>query len=255
MMTRALMRRPASTIAGGLTSQTTLGAPGVDATLRQYDAYADALRVCGLDLTILAADERFPDGHFVEDTAVIFQEVAFLSRPGADARAEEVSSIAEALRGLESVFPQNEESRMDGGDVLFCVDRVLIGLSGRTNRAGAEELRAGLRAVQADLRVDVVAFSGVLHLTSGITELAPGILLKDPAMQTDYAFDALRVITLPPEEGYAANVLPINDAVIIPKGFPTVTSLAVEHVENVIAVETSEFRKMDGALTCLSLRY
>jgi dimethylargininase len=249
------MRRPASTIADGLTTQTTLGAPNVDATLRQYDAYADALHVCGLELTILAADERFPDGHFVEDTAVIFREVAFLSRPGADARAEEVPSIAEALRGLETVFPQNEESRMDGGDVLFCVDRVLIGLSGRTNRSGAEELRAGLRAVQADLRVDIVAFSGVLHFTSGITELAPGIIVHDPALRTDYTFDSLQVIGLPPEEGYAANVLPINEAVIIPKGFPTVTALAVEHVGNVIALDMSEFRKMDGALTCLSLRY
>jgi len=253
-LTRALLRRPAATVADGLTTQT-LGAPDFDATRRQYESYADALRVCGLELTILAADERFPDGHFVEDTAIIFKDVAFLSRPGADARAGEVPSIADALSGLEIVHPQNDESRLDGGDVLFCVDRVLIGLSERTNRAGAEELRAGLRSIQADLRVDLVEFSGLLHFTSGVTELAPGIVVHDPALLTDYAFDGLQVIDLPPDEGYSANVLPINDAVIIPKGYPAVTSLAVEHVGNVIALDTSEFRKMDGALTCLSLRY
>jgi dimethylargininase len=144
---------------------------------------------------------------------------------------------------------------LEGGDVLFCADRVLIGLSARSNRAGAEELAAALRTVQADLRVDFVPVAGVLHLKSGLTELAPGILLRDPAFQTDFPLGFAEVIDLPPEEGHAANVLPINETVLIPRGVPSVTAYAVEHVANVIALDMSEFRKMDGGLTCLSLRY
>lgn len=255
MITRALLRRPAATLTDGITGHPQFGAPDVDLCLRQFDAYAGALRNLGLDLTILPADDRFPDGHYVEDTAVIFRDMAFITRPGSAARAQEVASIAENLRDLHQVHMRDDESQLEGGDVLFCADRVLIGIAGRTNIAGAEELAAALRTVQPDLRVDFVPFAGVLHLKSGLTELAPGILVHDPAMKMDYDFGLAEVVTLPPEEGYAGCILPVNEAVIIPAGYPTVQKVAEQHAANVIALEMSEFRKMDGGLTCLSLRY
>ena len=253
--TRALLRQPAATVATGITKYAGLGAPDPDATQRQFEGYAEALRGLGLTLTILPADDRFPDGHYVEDTAVIFRDLAFITRPGADARRAEVESIAAHLSDLRIVRMQNDAARLEGGDVLFCADRVLIGLSERTNRAGAEELAAALHGIDPELRVDFVPFTGVLHLKSGLTELAPGILVRDPAMQIEAPLDVAQVIDLPPEEGYAACILPVNDAVIIPAGFPTIAALAHQHVGQVISLDVSEFQKMDGGVTCLSLRY
>jgi dimethylargininase len=254
-ITRILARRPAHTLTDGLTTQTRLGAPDVALTLRQHDAYVHALRACGLAVTVLPADERFPDGHFVEDAAVIFRDMAFICRSGAPSRAAEGQEISRHLQHLHLVTVQGDEGLVDGGDVLFCADRVLIGLSGRTNRAGAEQLRSALRDVQADLRVDVVSFSGTLHLKSGLTQLAPGVLVLAPAMRLDYDVSFTETVVLPPEETYAANLLPINDTLLIAAGFPAVQALAEKHYERITALEMTEFEKMDGGLSCLSLRY
>jgi len=253
--TRALTRRPAPNAADGITSSTHLGIPEMDLLQQQYAAYLTALTQCGLEIHTLPADARYPDGHFVEDPAVIFRDMAFISRPGAAARQGEETAIAENLSHLRRVYLQGDEATLEGGDVLFCADRVLVGLSERTNQAGAEQLKAALQSVQPDLRVDFVPFSGVLHLKTGVTELAPGVLVCSPLMHTEYDFSFAEVVTLPEHEAYAADVLPINDALLIPAGFPTVANLAAPYYETVIALAMGEFEKMDGGLTCLSLRY
>ena len=139
--------------------------------------------------------------------------------------------------------------------MLFCADRVLIGLSARTNQAGAEQLRSALRDVRANLRVDIVLFSGMLHLKSGLNQLAPGVLVRASAMQLDYDVSFADTVILPPEETYAANLLPINNTLLIASGFPAVRALAEKHYSRIIALEMTEFEKMDGGLSCLSLRY
>jgi dimethylargininase len=178
-----------------------------------------------------------------------FSAVGSAGAPG------EAETIADHLRHLHPVFIDGDEAAIDGGDVLFCADRVLIGLSERTNRAGAEQLRAALRSVQADLRVDFVPFEGVLHLKSGLTELAPGVLVKSPSMKTDYAVESAETVMLPPEESYAADVLPVNETLIVPAGYPSVMALAEKHYTKICALDMSEFQKMDGGVTCLTLRY
>lgn len=253
--TRALTRQPAANAGDGITTSAHLGAPNADRMAVQYAAYCDALRHCGLEVTTLPADDRFPDGHFVEDPVVIFHEMAFITRPGAEARRGEEAALAGNLAHLNRVFIEGDEATLDGGDVLFCADRVLIGLSQRTNRAGAEQLKAALQSVQADLRVELVPFAGVLHLKTGMTELTPGLLLRSPFIETDHDLSFTRVVILPEAEAYAADVLPINGRVMIPAGYPTVADLAARHVGDVITLEMSEFEKMDGGLTCLSLRY
>lgn len=253
--TRALTRQPAATAAQGITTSAHLGAPDLTKMAQQYTVYLDALRTCGLDVITLPPDERFPDGHFVEDPVVIFREMAFISRPGAAARRGEETALAVNLSHLRRIYLTGEEATLDGGDVLFCADRVLIGLSERTNAAGAGQLAAALRTVQPDLGVETVAFSGVLHLKTGVTELAPGLLVLSPFLHTDHDFSFARTVTLPAGEAYAADVLPVNDTLIIPAGFPTVAELASRHYTQVMALEMSEFEKMDGGLTCLSLRY
>ena len=253
--TRILARRPAYTLADGLTTQTDLGAPDIERTLHQYDIYITALRACGLDVTVLDPDDRFPDGHFVEDAAIIFHDLAFVCRSGAPSRAGEAAEIAKHLTHLNQVSIQGDEGLLDGGDVLFCADRVLIGLSARTNRAGADQLRAALQNVQPDLRVDSVAFSGMLHLKSGLNELAPGVLVLASGMRLDYDLSFAETLTLPPDETYAANLIPINDTLFIAAGFPAALALAEKYYTQITVLEMTEFEKMDGGLSCLSLRY
>lgn len=254
LFTRALARTPAKSIAEGLTTQQ-IGTPDIQRTLQQYHGYLDALRQCGLQVDVLPADEHFPDGHYVEDAAIVYRDMAFITRPGAPERAGEPLAIAENLRHLRQIHIQGDDAVLDGGDVLFCADRVLIGIGTRTNAAGAHQLTQALHTVDSQLRVDCVPFQGVLHLKTGLTELAPNVLVYHPAMQIDYALDFAEVIELPLEEGYAANTLPINGTLLIPAGFPTILREAERHYTHIIRLEMDEFQKMDGSLTCLSLRY
>lgn len=253
--TKILARRPSPNLAEGLTMSSHLGVPDYMLAMRQYEAYLQALRDAGLSVELLDYNPQFPDGHFVEDPIIIFHEMAFLCRSGAISRRHEGDSILPHLTGLRIERMDDNHAYMDGGDVLFCADRVLVGLSERTNRAAAEALHRALKTVKPDIRLDCVAFSGVLHLKSGLTEVAPNVLVHDPALKTDYVFDWAEVMTLPAEEGYAADLMPINDSIFIVKGFPTVKAIAERYSEKVIELDMSEFRKMDGGLTCLSLRY
>lgn len=255
--THALTRTPSTHMADGLTTQE-LGVPDVARAMQQYARYLDTLRACGLQITTLPADDAFPDGHYVEDAAIIYCDLVVITQPGAPARQGEPAAVERALRDLcsdKQFACIVGDGRLDGGDVLVCADRVLVGLSERTNRDGAEQLRTALQDYDAKLKVDLVEFSGVLHLKSGVTELVPGVLLHTPQMQTAYRFNFAEVIELPPEEGYAADVLPINDAVLIAAGFPTVQGEAEKYYSRVFALDTSEFQKMDGGLTCMSLLY
>ena len=251
---RALMRQPARNFAAGLTASRHQGPPDFDLALRQHETYAQALRDCGLDVKVLPADERFPDGHFVEDPFVIFLDLAFHCRSGAPSRRGEGESLKAHLAPLRIVEPPRD-ARIDGGDVLFCADRVLVGISARTNRAGFEALRSALSTVKADIRVDPVPFRGVLHLKSGLTELAPKVLIRDPALQTAYDLTWAKVVDLPPEEGFAADVMPVNDTLFVAANCPRAFEAASNLCSRVIPLNLSEFVKMDGGLTCLSLRY
>lgn len=253
-LTRALARYPAPNFACGVTLSAHLGVPDYDLALTQFETYLQALLDCGLDVVVLPADDRFPDGHFVEDPFVIFHDLAFRCRSGEPTRENEGRSLEPYLGHLHVIVPP-PEARIDGGDVLICVDRVLVGLSERTNQAGVDALRRAFKTVKRDIRVDAVPFSGVLHLKSGLTELAPSALIHDPALQTDFDLSWARVITLPPEEGFAADVMPINDRLFVADGCPNAFAAAREYYDDVVALDMSEFRKMDGGLTCLSLRY
>jgi dimethylargininase len=253
-ITRIIARRPAPNFADGITTSHHLGKPDYPLVLQQHQNYMQALSDMGLQVQALPADERFPDGHFVEDPVVIFHDMAFLCRSGAPARQHEAETLIPHLASLRLVSAA-PDARIDGGDVLICADRVLVGLSERTNAEGVASLRQALHSVQPDIRVDAVSFSGVLHLKTGLTELVGGVLLRDPALVTDYDLSWAEVISLPPAEGYAADVMPVNDTLFIAEGFPQALAVARRYYERVVPLPLSEFRKMDGGLTCLSLRY
>ena len=251
--THALTRTPTDNLSAGLTSQT-IGAPDMALAYQQHTAYQDALRACGLSVTALAGDPTYPDGCFVEDAAVIYGDLVVITQPGALSRRGEADAIAAAF-AHRPLIRLTGEAYLDGGDVLFCADRVLIGLSERTNRAGATALRNALRDYDSAVRVEFVPISGVLHLKTGVTELAPGVLVFSPLMQTEADFSFAECHTLPEREWHGANLVPINDSLLIMQGYPTVTELAAKHARTVHTLAMSEFEKMDGSLSCLSLRY
>ncbi len=251
-VTRALCRRPGPEVARGLTTAD-LGAPDHERTLAQHDAYLTALRDCGLEVTVLDALPGHPDAHFVEDTAVITPRVAIVTRPGHPDRQGEEDSIAAALvdcgRPLERIAAPGT---VDGGDVLQVGDHVFIGLSSRTNAAGAAQL-ATILAAHGHPSTTVSVAEG-LHFKSSVNEVGDALLVT-----ADFAdrpeLQEHRRLVVPRGEEYAGNTLRINGTLITPAGYPGTRALLDELGLPVVELDTSEFRRMDGGLTCLSLRF
>lgn len=250
---KALVRRPCRSMVRGLSSAG-LGPPDIGRAVEQHDAYVEALRGCGLEVTVLEADEAFPDSVFVEDTAVVCPEAAVIDRPGAPSRQGEERSVARALAGsfarLDAIAPPGT---LEGGDVMRAGERFFVGLSGRTNREGARQLAALLG--RHGYEVKAVPMGALLHLKTGVSYLEEGRLLAAGELAHEPEFSRFRVIPVPAGEEYAANSLWVNGRVLVPAGFPG-TRRAVEAAGcETLALDVSEFRKLDGGLSCLSLRW
>lgn len=254
--TRALLRPPPPTFARGITSANE-GAPDYDRALLQHQAYIAALERCGLSNSVLSADAAYPDSCFVEDTAILTPRGAIATRPGAPARQGEVESVAATLRAwypeLARIMPPGT---LDGGDVCDCDGHFLIGITQRTNEEGARQLAAWL----ADLgypssTVDVRRSRNLLHLKTGLSYLGEGRILTTSDVPISEALAPYEVIVVDEAERYAANCLNINDTIIIAAGYPKLAALLDRDGYDCIALDMSEFRKMDGSLTCLSLRF
>jgi dimethylargininase len=257
--TRAIVRRPGSTFASGLTAANE-GSPDLAKALEQHARYCDALIGCGLRLTCLEPDEAFPDGTFVEDTALVTGRGAILTRPGAPTRRGEVDSVAAALRMFYGhVQPIAGPGTVDGGDVCEAEGYFLIGMSARTNETGASQLAEHLRHMHYTAGiVDIRSLEGLLHLKSGLAYLGEGVWLADAAIQNVLRSSAAPVrelIEVSAGERYAANCVRLNDAVLMAEGYPRVAGALRDKGFTPIPLEMSEFRKMDGGLSCLSLRF
>lgn len=255
-LTDALVRPPAANFASGLTSAS-LGRPDVVLALAQHELYCEALERCGLSLRRLPADPRFPDATFVEDTAIVTPRGAILARPGAPSRAGEVAAIGEALgRSFPRLEAIEEPGTVDGGDVCEAGTRYFVGISERTNEHGAWQLARLLRGFGYDAAlVDIRGVPGLLHLKSGLAWLGADRLAAIPALA---GLDPLRgctIVPVDPAEAYAANCILVNDHVLIASGFPLFENTVLRLGLDVISLDMSEFRKMDGGLSCLSIRY
>lgn len=249
-VTTAITRKPGKNFAAGLTVAG-LGKPEIDTALRQHEAYCRALETCCLSVTVLEADERYPDGCFVEDTALVTEKMAVITRPGDSSRRGEPGKIAELLSTCRKITSIQPPGTLDGGDVLRVGDHFYIGRSRRTNRAGARQLAKILSA--NGYTSSEVAVQQVLHLKTGITSLGADTFIAIDGFTK--AVEAGKVIRVPPEEAYAANCLLINNHLLMPKGFPKTKRKLRELGYELMELEMSEFRKMDGGLTCLSLLF
>ena len=255
MFERAIVRIPGSNFAEGLTT-VELGTPHFDEVLRQHAQYCDALRECGLDLTILEPDLCHPDSTFVEDTAILTSEAAIFCRPGAPSREGEVAAIRPIVeRFYQRTFAIESPGTVDGGDICEAGSHFFIGLSLRTNQEGARQLTAHLNALgYTASTIDIRARHSILHLKSGISYIGDNTLVVMEEMATTPGLRGFDLIHVSAEESYAANCVRVNDRVLIADGFPRLAADLAGRRFSPLILKMSEFRKMDGGLSCLSLR-
>ncbi len=252
MFTHAITRTPGLSFTRGLTTAD-LGVPEYDLMCRQHRAYIETLENLGLAVENLPAEEAYPDAHFVEDTAVVTPDVAIITNPGAPARKGEEKSIALALarhRPLEYIQPPGT---VDGGDVLMVGRHFFIGISDRTNAEGAAQLGRILERY-GNTWVTVPVGAG-LHFKSSVNIVGEETLLLTEDFAGHEALADYQQIILSPGEEYAGNTLLVNDTLIMPANFPRTREQLERTGRTVLELDTSETRKMDGGLTCLSLRF
>ncbi len=254
--TRALVRNPAPSFALGLT-QSTEGRPDLNTALLQHRRYCEALVECGLQLTQLPCDPAFPDGTFVEDTALLFPGFTVLTRPGAASRQGETASTLAALRSFfDRIDTIEAPGTVDGGDICVAENHVFVGISARTNEAGAAQLTQILRAHGYSVSpIDIRSSKTLLHLKSGLTYLGEGLMILSTDAPKSDAIAGFEILELAQAENYAANCLSVNGPVLIADGYPGLAAALHKRGRRTLALDMSEFRKMDGGLTCLSLRF
>lgn len=254
--TRAIVRPPPPSYAQGVTSANE-GAPDLPRALEQHQACCLALEQCGLAVSVLSADAAFPDSCFVEDTAVLTARGAIATRPGAPSRAGEVTSVVAALSPYFSEIARIQApGTVDGGDICEADGHFLIGLSQRTNEEGARQLAALLADIGfPSSLIDIRGSRRLLHLKTGISYLDDGRMIVTSEVPRTAALAPYELIEVPDAERYAANCLCLNDKVLIADGYPR-TQAAIEACGyETLPLQMSEFRKMDGGLSCLSLRF
>jgi dimethylargininase len=252
----AIVRIPGRNFAEGLTT-VDLGMPSYEKALEQHGRYCEALLERGLTITTLEADERYPDSTFVEDTAVVTERGAVLTRPGAVSRAGETERIRAALgRFFPAMTRIETPGTLDGGDICEAGEHFFIGVSKRTNEEGARQLGEFLRGMGYTASViDIRAMTAILHLKSGISYIGENTMVVMEQMAGHPAFAGYKRICVSSEESYGTNCVRVNDRVLLAAGHPRLqTELAARGFEPFV-LEMSEFRKMDGGLSCLSLRF
>jgi len=251
----AIVRPPSPTFGNGITAAN-LGPPDLALALEQHEGYVQALERAGARAIRLEPEPAYPDSAFVEDTAILGDSFAILTRPGAPSRRGEVPSMRRAVEPFAArIHTIQDPGTVDGGDILETFDRYLIGLSGRTNEEGARQL-AGFLETEGlvSTTVDIRGIRGLLHLKAGLSFLGNDRLFA--IRELHHAVRALgyEVVPVPEDETYAANSLDVNGNLLIPAGCPRSAALLGDLGHTLVVLEMSEFRKMDGGLSCLSLR-
>ena len=256
MFKNVIVKRPSRSMVEGITSAPELGKPDYELALKQHDAYIEALKYCGAKVTLLEADEEFPDSCFVEDVAVLSKKCAVITNPGAKSRNGETKNIIETIKKF---YPEDKieyiknPGTLEGGDIMMVGDHFYIGLSARTNKEGAEQLIKALN--KHGLTGSVVTLEKVLHLKTGLAYLENNNLLVAGEFVDKEEFKTFNKIMISEDESYSANCIWVNDKVIVPFGYEKAKKAVEDAGYEVVLVDTSEYRKLDGGLSCLSLRF
>ena len=223
----------------------------VERARAEHATYEDVLRRLGCRVTRLPSSDAMPDSVFIEDTAVVLEEMAVLARPGAESRRTEVAAVGAALRNHRPIAAILPPGTVDGGDVLRAGPRLFVGVGARTNAAGAKQLRS--ICAPLGYRVEETAFTGCLHLKTAATLVAEDLVLINPDWVDPERFAPLRTITIDPAEPFAANALRIGDDVVYPAEFPRTRVRLEKAGLRVHCVAAGELAKAEGGVTCCSL--
>jgi dimethylargininase len=249
----AIVRIPGRSVVDGLRSKAG-PSPEFDAVLSEHQSYVAALRSAGLHVTTLGPLEHFPDSVFIEDPALTFTQAAILLRPGAPTRLAEANELAPTLSSRFPEVLQITEGHADGGDILVTPDRVIIGLSARTNAQGAAALQGLLHSIGFASKVVSVP-PGTLHLKTDCSLVDEETILATPELAASGVLAGFRALVVPEEERAAANALRINDVLFLRDGCPRSRELLEKHGARVVLLPVSEIAKIDAGLSCMSLRW
>lgn len=247
----AIVCTPAPSVVDGLRADDR-GAPSWEGVLAEHRAYVAALETAGVAVEILPPLDAFPDSVFVEDPAFVLPEGAILLKPGAPSRMGEAAEIAPALRRRFDRVLELDEGYADGGDILILPDEILIGLSARTDRAGAERFVALAAQLGRSARI-VETPRGTLHFKTASSLIDEQTVIATPALKRFFA--GCNVLVTPEGEEGAANMLRVNDTLLVSAAYPRTLELLAASGFDPVPLDTSEIAKIDAGLSCMSLRW
>jgi dimethylargininase len=249
----AVVKRPSAAMIKGITSAT-LGEPNFDLAMLQHNNYNRSLKKCGLHVEILDSDNNYPDSCFIEDVAICTPKCAIITNPGAASRKGEIEGIDAVLQKYyETIERIKEPGTVEGGDIMMVGNKYFIGISERTNQHGADQL---IKILESFGYFGIkVPLKKVLHLKTGLSYLENNNLLISGEFIDDPVFKDFNKIIVEPPETYAVNSVWINGFVITPAGFPKTLKKIQEAGYEPIPIDVSEYQKLDGGLSCLSLRF
>lgn len=235
-------------------SSANLGIPDYDLAVEQHAGYVKALEKCGLEVFVLEADEEYPDSVFVEDVALLTPDVGIITHPGAESRRGETLEMRSIIHHyFNAVEEINPPGTLEAGDIMMTGSHFYIGISQRTNREGARQLINILN--RYGMTASMVPLHEMLHLKTGLSYLEENRLLVAGEFIRHPEFNAFIKIQVPQHEAYAANSVWINGHVLVPAGYPETRDRIASFGYEILEIEVSEFRKLDGGLSCLSLRF
>jgi dimethylargininase len=249
----AIVRLPSSSIINGLSSAK-LGKPDYILALEQHKCYVEALQNAGLNVKVLPEDDSYPDSTFIEDVALCTPAFAVITNPGAESRRGETGGIRQVLQAFYNCIEEiRYPGTLEAGDVMMAGNHFFIGLSGRTNSHGADQLIKILE--KNGMTGSTIRLDKMLHLKSGASYLENNNMLVCGELASCRDLERFNRIIVDPIENYAANSLWINGTVLVPAGFPETRKKIENTGYRTIILDVSEFRKVDGGLSCLSLRF
>lgn len=253
MFENVIVRKPGKSLINGI-GPGTLGEVDYEKALKQHETYVSTLKKTGVKVTEVESLEEYPDSCFVEDTAVLTKKCAIICNLGAESRKGEQVSISKVLgKFYDNIEEIKSPGTVEGGDVMMVGDHFYIGISARTNQEGAKQFIEILE--KYDLSGTAVPLNEMLHLKTGLAYLENNNLLIAGEFIENPMFKDFNKIIIPEDEGYAANCIWMNGYVLVPMGYPKVKKLIESLNYKVIEVDTSEYKKLDGGLSCLSLRF
>ncbi len=253
MVKHAIVRKVSQKFQFGLTTSN-LGKPDYNVAIKQHSDYIEAMKKCGLNVKILEADDKFPDSTFVEDTAVVNKDFVVISNLGAPSRRGEEKEIKKLMEEFyDDIKSIEKPGTLEGGDVMKVENEYFIGISKRTNKKGALQLKEILK--KYGYTCSLVSLKKVLHLKTGVAYIGDNNIIASGEFIKNPLFKDYNIIEVEEAESYSTNCIRVNEYVLIAKGFKKLKDSILGLGYKVLENNMSEFRKMDGGLSCLSLRF